>query len=224
MIKQPMDRGRQFLDRFKTEYDFKTYVTASGSLLVTVLFAFYNGFLGVCHASVWYGTICAYYMILSLLRGTIIAAAKRISLMEEQGDARNRVYLRVSILLLLLNISLVIPVAMMVRQQKPVNLTLIPAIAMAVYTTYKVTMASINLRKKNKSSDSLVWLLRTISFMDALVSVLTLQNTLIMVQSGGESLEMLPLTAASSAAVWVAVLLLSIAAILKGTRRINRGL
>ena len=111
----------------------------------------------------------------------------------------------------------------MVRQQRPVSLTLIPAIVMAAYTTYKVIMASVNLGKRKVSSDSLVWLLRTISFIDALVSVLTLQNTLIMVESSGENPGMLPLTTVTSAVVWVAVLVMSLSAIVKGIRRIQNG-
>ena len=72
------------------------------------------------------------------------------------------------------------------------------------------------------SPDSLVWLLRTIGFIDALVSVLTLQNTLIMVHSNGEDLGMLPLSAMTSALVWAAVLILSTIAILQGIRRIKK--
>ena len=124
---------------------------------------------------------------------------------------------------MILNISLIVPISIMVRQQRPVSLTLIPAIVMAAYTTYKVIMASVNLGKRKVSSDSLVWLLRTISFIDALVSVLTLQNTLIMVESSGENLGMLPLTAVTSAVVWVAVLVMSLSAIVKGIRRIQNG-
>lgn len=83
---------------------------------------------------------------------------------KAQDAERNKTFLAISFLLLILNISLIVPVSIMVRQQKPVNLTRIPAIAMAAYTTYKVIMASVNLRKRRVSSDSLVWLLRTISF------------------------------------------------------------
>lgn len=216
-----MSKGRHLLGRWKTEYDFKTFAAASGSLAVTVIFAVYNGILGISHSSLWYGTICVYYIILVLLRGSIVAAEKKISHQEAQKNARDKVCLWVSFLLLVLNMSLVFPVSMMVRQQKPVNLSLIPAIAVAAYTTYKVIMASVNLRKRKASSNSLVWLLRQIGFIDALVSILTLQNTLIMVSSNGEDLKMLPLTAITSALVWIAVLLLSVAAIRKGIRRVK---
>ena len=43
-------------------------MTAFGTLLVTVLFALYNGFLGLYHGSIWYGTICLYYLLLAVLR------------------------------------------------------------------------------------------------------------------------------------------------------------
>ena len=218
-----MNAINQFVIRWKTEYDYKTYISAAGSLMVTLIFAFYNGYLGLHHASLWYGTICVYYIMLTLLRGSIIAAAKRISQRKAQEAASNHASLAISFLLLILNISLIVPVSIMVKQQKPVSLTLIPAIAMAAYTTYKVVMASVHLRRRKTTSDSLVWLLRTISFIDALVSILTLQNTLIMVKSNGEDLGMLPLTAITSAFVWVAALLLSLNAIVKGIHRVKNG-
>ena len=107
----------------------------------------------------------------------------------------------------------------MVVRQKPVDLTLIPAIAMAAYTTYKVIMASVNLKNRKRSADSLVRLLRTISFIEALVSVLTLQNTLIMVNLKGDGSEMLTLTAITSAAIMLAVLALSVSAMMNGIKR-----
>ncbi len=216
-----MNRERRLLERWKTEYDFRTFVTASLSLGVTLIFAFYNGFLGVYKASLWHGAICVYYILLVLLRGLIISAAKKISRRGQQEQARERVYLAGAILLLILNLSLVVPLSIMVVMEKPVNLTLVPAIAMAVYTTYKVVIASVNLRKMNAASDVLSRLLRTISFIDALVSILTLQNTLIMVFSAGRSTEMLVLTAISSGAVWLGILSVSVITIVKGVKQIG---
>jgi len=50
-------QGKDFIDRWKNDYDFKTVVTAFGSLAVTVFFALYNGFLGIYYSSLrccWY--------------------------------------------------------------------------------------------------------------------------------------------------------------------------
>ena len=218
-----MNDRRHYINRWKTDYDFKTIVSSFGSLAVTMIFALYNGFLGVYHRSLWHGTICVYYIILVLLRGLIIAAEKKISPQIKGGEARNRVYLIASVLLLILNTSLVVPIAIMVKQQKPADLTLIPAIAMAAYTTYKIIMASINLKRRSRSGNVLVRLLRTINFVDALVSIITLQNTLIMVNAKGQDTKMITLSAFTSGAIWAAVLALSVTALVNGIRRSRGG-
>ena len=212
-----MNKIKTWIAKWKTHYDFKTVASAVGSLAVTMVFAIYNGFLGIYHSSVWYGTICVYYMVLAGLRGTIIFFQRKQR--EKSGE---KVYITASVLLLILNISLIVPVSLMVIQQKPVNMTLIPAIAMAAYTTYKITMAAINLKRRRKSADNLIRMLRTISFIDALVSILTLQNTLIMVSARGNLSEILPLTAITSGAVWAFILLLSVSAFINGIRNIKR--
>lgn len=211
-----MRRVKQFFDRRKTDYDFKTITTALGSLAVTALFALYNGFLGVSHASLWHGSICVYYLVLVILRTTVIAAGKKAGRKAEPNRALAKVYIASAALLLFLNVCLIVPVSLMVVRQKPVDMTLIPAITMAAYTTYKVVMSSVNLKRRKRSSDRLVRLLRTINFIDALVSVLSLQNTLIMVNMKGDGSEMLTLSAITSAAIMFAVLALSIAAMIKG--------
>ena len=211
-----MHRIEEFFDRWKTDYDFKTVAAAFGSLAVTAVFALYNGFLGIYHASLWHGTICVYYLVLVILRGVIISARKRTARERDPKRFQKKVYIASAALLLLLNICLVIPVSLMVIRQKPVNMSLIPAIAMAAYTTYKVIMASVNLKRRKRSSNRLIRLLRTISFVDALVSILSLQNTLIMVNMKNESTEMLTLSAITSAAIMLAVLAISIAAMGKG--------
>ena len=211
-----MSRVKQFFDRWKTDYDFKTVTAALGSLFVTALFALYNGFLGVYHASLWHGSICVYYLVLVGLRTMIIAARKNAERKADLKRAQKKVYTASAALLLFLNLCLVVPVSLMVLRQKPVNMSLIPAIAMAAYTTYKVVMASVNLKRRKRSSNRLVRLLRTISFIDALVSVLSLQNTLIMVNMKDDGSEMLTLTAITSAAIMLTVLVLSVVAMIKG--------
>lgn len=217
-----MNSIKQFLGRWKNDFDFKTLTASFNSLAVTVLFALYNGFLWVYHASLWHGTICVYYLILSALRGLIVLSERRIAGSAREAEARRRVYVISAVMLFILNVSLVVPVSLLVLLQKPVALSLIPAIAMATYTTYKIVMASVNLKRRTRSENRLVRLLRMINFIDALVSILTLQNTLIMVNMKDESNRMLSLTAVTSAAIMLAVLALSIAALRKGIMSLKR--
>jgi len=217
-----MSAGRNLVRRWKTDYDFKTIAAAYGSLAVTAVFALYNGFLGVRFGSLWHGTISAYYLVLSLLRGRIVAAERAIRAGKRKKRSRRTVYRTASALLLLLNGCLVVPVILLIRLEKPVSLSLIPAIAMAAYTTYKITMASVHLKKRTASQNRLTRLLRTINFIDALVSILTLQNTLIMVSAKDDGASLRPLTIASSAVILLGVLLLSVLALAKGVRGVRK--
>ena len=218
-----MSRLKSLVNRWKTDFDFKTAVSSIGSFAATVVFAIYNGYLGIRHSSMWHGMICVYYLALVLLRGFLFAAEKKSAGSEQREALRKKAYRTGSVLLLILNLSLIAPAALMVMQQKPVSLTLVPAIAMAAYTTLRVVMASVNLKRRKRSDNSLIRLLRAVSFVDALVSVLTLQNTLIMVTTEGNSTGLLPLTAISSGAIWLFVLLLSVAATLNGFSKTEAG-
>lgn len=59
--------------------------------------------------------------------------------------------------------------------------------------------------------------LRTVNFIDALVAVLTLQNTLIMVErTAADGNGMLPVSAASSGAIWAAIVAITLRMLRKG--------
>jgi len=70
-----------------------------GSFAATVLFAFYNGGLGIRYSSLWHGSICIYYILLSLLRGILLAAERKAGKKERElsENYRKRVFLVESI-------------------------------------------------------------------------------------------------------------------------------
>lgn len=210
------DCFKHYAERWKKDYNFKTLINAAGSFFITAAFALYNGFLGICYSSVWNGCICVYYILLAVTRGMIPITEKKNPSRAEKADAyRKRTFKITSVVILMMNLALVIPISLMVLNSRPVNMGLIPAIAMAAYTTYKVVIASINIKRMKRSSNILVRELRTINFIDALVSVLTLQNTLIIVNRTEESGDMFVLTAVSSAVIYLVILALSVWRIFK---------
>lgn len=219
---------KSFLSSWKNDYAFKTAAGSFVSMAATVLFALYNGYLCIAFLSVWHGSICVFYLLLVAIRGIILCSERKSikSEAEKQEAQRRRTYLISCVMLLMLDLALIVPISMMVMMMKPVYVDLVAAIAMAVYTTYKITVASVNVRKKtrNQSGDILIAELRTINFIDALVSVLTLQNTLIMVKSSpGEARDMLTLSAVTSGAVYVAIVLISVIMLIQGLKKGKTG-
>ena len=191
---------------------------------VTALFALYHGYLGLSLTSVWHGGICIFYLLLMAIRGIIFLTEKlnRTLGEKERAVSRRRTFFISSALLLALDLALILPIAMMVVMERPVDIGLIPAIAMATYTTYKVTIASVRVRRQRRSPDGdiLISELRTVNFIDALVSVLTLQNTLIMVNQdqAGED-DMFILSAVSSAAIYAVIVFVTVYMMVKGSKR-----
>ena len=73
----------------------------------------------------------------------------------------------------------------MILNKRLVEMNLILSIAIALYVTINTTLVIINYVKKRKEKDILIRQLNTIDLMDIVLSILTLQNTLIAVNSTG---------------------------------------
>lgn len=223
-IEPCLQKVTMLFGKWKRDYTFKTMVSAMLSFGITVLFALYNGFLGIRLFSVWHGSICVFYLLLAVIRGGTLLTEKRILSLNEQQKAYHRqIAFRISsVILLLLSLSLVAPISLMVLFEKPVNMGLIPALAIATYTTYKITMSSVHICRQRHTDHNniLVVELRVINFVDALVSILALQNTLIMVKSvSTDKTDMLILAAVSSAVIYLVIMLITVCLLIKGFKR-----
>jgi len=184
-----------------------------GSLAASAAFALYNGIAGLAYHAPWNGSICVYYLLLAGIRGYLLVNQRRLAgLLQSKARRPERwVCANAAGALLVLNLALIAPIALIVRMERPVNMGLIPAIATAAYATWKITLASIRYRRRSRSADGFTAQLRTVGLVDALVSVLTLQNTLIMVNDAGDGRSMLILAACSSAVVFVGIVAISVA-------------
>ena len=94
----------------------------------------------------------------------------------------------------------------MIIHPKDVSFGLIPSIAVAAYTTYKITIAIINYVKVKKYNNIMFKFVNELSVVDAFVSILTLQHTLIMV-NGGMTTQMLKLSSATSFIILLAIII-----------------
>ena len=221
------DKIKPFLKEWKKDYILKTLVSSVVSFTVTIIFALYNGFLGIRLLSIWHGGICVFYLLLVTIRGIILLNEKnnRERDDKQKSECRQRTFIITAFLLLLLDLALVLPISLMVVLKKPVNMGLIPAITMAAYTVYKLTMAFIlvNKQKNSNHNDILVVELRTINFIDALFSILTLQNTLIMVnQTASDGNDMLVLSAISSAVIYAIIIFVTVRLLIKGLKKTHK--
>ena len=200
-----------------TDYRVKTMLTASFSSCITILFALWNGYLGLAKASVWHGSICVYYLLLSMNRTILLAR-------ERSGKARptvRTVYLATNCMLIVMNLLLIVPITMMTKNQKPVSASLVIAIGVAAYTTYKVILAVFHLVRASRQEHLLIRELRVISLIDAIVAVMSLQTTLITSMGQAGSTSMLLLSAWTNAGMFLLIMGITCLSFRRGKRQLD---
>ena len=201
-------RIKDFQKTWKSDYYFSTVFSSAISTLISIVFALYNGALGIVYQSWWHGLICVYYLLLATIRAILIGTRKK-----KKKTIRMITYL----LLLVMDVSLIGPIYVMVSGERSYTYGLIPAIAMAAYTTYRITISIVHFRKSRKKDKSLLFELRMINMTDALVAVLSLQNALI-IANGGMNEEMRTLTAWTSGGIYLVIVLITIMSFIKVQR------
>ncbi|MDE7083514.1 MAG: hypothetical protein K2O89_07430 [Clostridia bacterium] len=208
-----------FLKRIREDFEFRTYITSTVSFVVSLAFAAYNIFLGAAYKTVWNVGIAVYYLLLVGVRAFVgykeIKFKKTGLSVEEKEERRKNVYLVQSITLFLIDLALTGPITIMVMQGKSVNYSEIPAIAVAAYSVFKIVTSSVSYAKTRKFSNLGVTALKNVNFIDALVSVLTLQYTLLMTFGDGIKGDMFTLCAVSSFAILALLIAVSVTNLVK---------
>lgn len=186
------------------------------SVLITFLFAIYNLFLGIRYSDSWGISIAIYYLCLIVARLSFLIVEKKIRKNEKvlKEVIRRKTYIYLSIFMFFIDFCLIAPITLMIIHPKDVSFGLIPSIAVAAYTTYKITIAIINYVKVKKYNNIMFKFVRELSVVDAFVSILTLQHTLIMV-NGGMTTQMLKLSSATSFIILLAIIIFSIVSMKK---------
>lgn len=158
------------------------------STIMTLAFAIYNRVIGAVNKSIWHESIGLYYLLLLIIKVIIVLTQKdaKKRTFERKEKINKIVFYITGVILFLVNIALTVPIILMIKNQRTVIFGLIESIAIAAFTTFKVYMAIRNYIKNRKATDIIVKEIKTISLIEAIVSILTLQNTLITVNGSVE--------------------------------------
>lgn len=168
--------------RFLEDYTFRTILTTMPAFLINVAYTVYNGVIGIMNRSAWFITMAVYYSFLGIMRYHAVNTGRKISRMEDQKMIRRKeisVIRTDGILLLLLNLSLAGIVLLTIVNGTARTYPEIMVISIAAYTFYKMTIAVINMVKVRKLQSPILITIRNIGVADALVSMLTLQMTML---------------------------------------------
>lgn len=92
-------------------------------------------------------------------------------------------------------------------------------ISIAAYTFYKITMAVINMVKVRKMQSPILITIRNIGVADALVSMLTLQTTMLASFQGTSSIDANRMNGITGLAVCILIALLGVSMIYYASKR-----
>lgn len=207
----------------RSDFLYKTLFVSVFSTFITLIFAVYNAYLGLKYRDSFATGISIYYLLLVIIKFSTIIIEKKILLKaeEEKINIRHKNYIISSCLIFFIDVCLIAPIIIRVINPSNVNFGIIPAITMACYSTYKIIFAILNYKRSINSQNPTTILIRTINVIDASVSILTLQHTLIMVNDG-MSYEMRILSLITSITFIIVIIIFSIISFIRNKNLFNQ--
>lgn len=181
------------------------------SFILNIAYGLYNAALGLATHSWWFITLSAYYIVLSVMRFALL----RIKETDDGVFAKKFT----GIMLIVLAYTLSGMVILSVVRDRGIKYHEIVMITIALYTFTKIVLAIINLCKAAKSKSNIVVTLRNVSFADALVSIFSLQRSMLVSFPGMAENDIRLFNILTGSAVCVAVFMSGLN--LLNIRRIN---
>ena len=215
-------KKNSFGAHFLEDYRFRTILTTMPSFMINVAYTIYNGVIGIMNQSSWFITMAVYYSLLGIMRYCAVHTERKISRLEDHELIRKKelaVIKTDGILLLLLNLALSGVVLLTIAEGTAKAYSDIMAISIAAYTFYKIIMAVIHMVKVRKMESPILITIRNIGVADALVSMLTLQMTMLVSFQGTDSLDMNRMNGITGLAVCLLISALGISMIYYAFKR-----
>ncbi len=155
----------------------RTVALAVFNLILNLLYAFYNGILGIRAQSVLFGTSCVYYFLLSSMRFSAVFVERK----KVKEIHASRV---IGILLIMLSMIFAVLLFFSLPQNNAAVYGTIPMITIATYTFTKITIAVVKAVKRRGNPSYLMRAVDMIRYAEIAVSLLTMQRSML-VSFGG---------------------------------------
>lgn len=184
-------------------------------LIFNLLYAFYNGILGVISASVIFIASAVYYLLLSSMRFSAVMLERKN---KEQND--RKIAAVIGVLLIVLSIIFQIMVFVSMKYETATVYGTIPMITIATYTFTKITLAVITAVKHKRDNTKLFKAINAIRYSEVAVSLLTMQQSMLVTFKDGDNNSDVILNACTGAGVCLFIFTLGIIT-LKNSRKEN---
>ena len=208
-----------FGNKYMTDAAFKVRVSLYSSLAINLAYSAFKLISGIFYSSLWIEAFAVYYILLSVIRFILlhhIERKKDAGLIEEY-----RSYRISAVLMMFINLTLSGIVLNMIVKNEAAAYSDIYVITSAAYTFYILTVSIIDLVKYRKYKSPVMSSAKAIRFAQALVSLLSLEASMLVQFGEDESYRRLML-ALTGAGVCIIVLAMSVYMIIRSVKEIKR--
>lgn len=197
--------GTVFGGKYIGDLAFRGSVSIYQGMMVNFLYVVFRIFVGIRYASVWFLTIAIYYLLLGIMRLSLILSYRNRSVKSEL-----RCYRRTAWLLFLLNIPMGGMIVLMVLTDYGYSYPGYVIYLSALYTFYTIILAIVNLVKFRKLGSPILSAAKVLNFVAALMSLLGLQTAMIsQFSTEGEDFRRM-MNAITGGGVWFSVILIAV--------------
>ncbi|MBR7151827.1 MAG: hypothetical protein IKD02_05775 [Clostridia bacterium] len=168
----------KYARRWQDDTRLRVNVSLYGSLAWNAFYGLFQLWLGFYHHTFWFCSLGAYYICLAVMRFFLVRHTRKFAPGEKMQTELVK-YRACGIVFLLMNLALALIIFFMVYWNRTFQHHMITAIAMAAYTFTALTTAIVNVIKYRKYNSPVFSASKAISLAAALVSMLTLESTML---------------------------------------------
>ena len=213
----------KYARRWQDDTRLRVNVSLYGSLAWNALYGIFQLWLGFYHHTFWFYSLGAYYICLVVMRFFLARHTTRYA-PGERMQAELKKYRACGIVFLVMNLALALIIFFMVYWNRTFEHHMITAIAMAAYTFTALTTAIINVIKYRKYNSPVFSASKAISLSAALVSMLTLESTMLTTFGDGTMTVVAQkwMLGATGGAISVLIVAAAIYMIVVGTKKLKQ--
>lgn len=218
LVKKMMDIP--LVNRYIKEDLFRAEAALYQGFVINILYAGIKMFSGILYSSVWFVTLAVYYILLAVMRASLLHYVRRS---DKSKASEWRRYRLCGIILLLMNIALAGIVILVVHQNSGFEYPGMLIYVMAMYAFYATITAVRNVVKFRRYGSPVMSAAKVINLTAALVSMLSLE-TAMLTQFGAADDPMFRqiMTASTGAGISVIVLGMAVFMIVHATKQLKQ--
>ena len=213
----------KYARRWQDDTRLRVNVSLYGSLAWNALYGLFQLWLGFYHHTFWFYSLGAYYICLGVMRFFLLLHTRKYAPGEKMQTEIVK-YRACGWVFLIMNLALALIIFFMVYWNRTFEHHMITAIAMAAYTFTAFAIAIVNVVKYQKYNSPVFSASKAISLAAALVSMLTLESTMLTTFGDGTMTAITQkwMLGATGGVISVLILATAIYMIVVGTKKLKQ--